>query len=161
MRWGDASGRAASDEFERCHREALEQRVAQRQGLPGLLELRLLLGQTFFPALKFGGVGHAVSLLPVLRSNSSLWTMATNCACSRLGRGRGCPGFLLRQLGLRLVKHLLDFPARFVAQRQQPGSRVSSLVRSPYPAPSHGLQKVISRTRRPRRSVTTRSAVTP
>ena len=37
-----------------------------------------------------------------------------------LGRGRGRPGLLLLQFGLRFVKHLLDFPAGFVEQHQQP-----------------------------------------
>ena len=36
-----------------------------------------------------------------------------------LGRGRGRLRFFLLQLGLGFVKHLPDFPAGFVAQRQE------------------------------------------
>ena len=65
-------GAQPADEFKRCRREALEQRVDQRQGLPGFLEFRLLLGQTFFPTQKFGGVCHALLLMPVLQEQQQV-----------------------------------------------------------------------------------------
>ena len=61
-----------ADELERRLREALEQRVNQRQRPPGFLEFRFLPLQPFLAALEFGGVFHALLLVPVLQEQQQV-----------------------------------------------------------------------------------------
>ena len=61
-----------ADEFERRLGEALEQAVDQREGLPGFLQFRFLLFQSFLSALDFRRVFHALLLLPILQEQQEV-----------------------------------------------------------------------------------------
>jgi hypothetical protein len=109
-----------ADEFERRLGEALQDSVDQRECLPGFLQIACLLVQPFLAALDCGGVFHALLLVSILQEQQEVVNEGHKMGLPLLGGGRGRPGFFLLQLGLGFVKHLLDFPARFVEQRQQP-----------------------------------------